>query len=54
MPKMKAPCAVCPYKLGIIKTVVNPCPQCRIKGYPLRCKTSERSGKHSDENGCRK
>lgn len=29
----KAPCKKCPYKLGIIKTLVNPCPQCQLNNY---------------------
>ena len=29
----KAPCPVCPYKLGIIKAVISPCPQCKMTGY---------------------
>lgn len=28
-----SPCAECPYKLGKIKTLVNPCPQCQKNGY---------------------
>ncbi len=31
--KVKPPCPKCPYKLGIIKTPVNPCPQCKLNGY---------------------
>ncbi|MCM1167430.1 MAG: hypothetical protein NC299_16640 [Lachnospiraceae bacterium] len=31
--KLKAPCAKCPYKAGLIKTLVNPCPACRMDGY---------------------
>ena len=31
--KWKAPCNKCPYKLGQIQTVVNPCPQCKLNGY---------------------
>ncbi len=27
------PCAKCPYKLGMIKTFINPCPQCKENGY---------------------
>lgn len=27
------PCNKCPYKLGIIKSVENPCPQCKLNGY---------------------
>lgn len=30
---IKAPCAKCPYKLGLVKTPVNPCPECRLNGY---------------------
>lgn len=26
-------CAKCPYKLGLVHTVVNPCPQCKENGY---------------------
>ena len=29
----KKPCAKCPYKLGMIKTLINPCPQCKLNGY---------------------
>ncbi len=29
----KSPCAKCPYTLGQVKTLVNPCPQCKINGY---------------------
>lgn len=29
----KTPCGKCPYKLGIIETPVNPCPECRLNGY---------------------
>ena len=32
------PCAKCPYKLGLVHTVVNPCPQCKENNY----KTYER------------
>jgi len=30
---MNSPCAKCPYKLGLVHTVVNPCPQCNESGY---------------------
>ena len=44
------PCAECPYKLGLVHTVVNPCPQCKENGY----KTYEQfknglSGKYTKE-----
>ena len=29
----KVPCEKCPYKLGVIKTLVNPCPQCQLNNY---------------------
>jgi hypothetical protein len=30
---MKPPCSKCPYKLGIIHTLRNPCPECKVNGY---------------------
>lgn len=30
---MKPPCSKCPYKLGLVETFVNPCPQCKGNGY---------------------
>lgn len=29
----KEPCKECPYKLGLIRTPVNPCLQCKMNGY---------------------
>lgn len=29
----KKPCAKCPYKLGTVETLINPCPECRLNGY---------------------
>ena len=29
------PCAKCPYKLGLVHTVVKPCPQCKENGYQM-------------------
>lgn len=31
--KLYPPCPRCPYRLGLIKTTVNPCPQCKMNGY---------------------
>lgn len=31
--QMKPPCPKCPYTLGILHTVSNPCPQCKANGY---------------------
>ncbi len=30
---LKPPCARCPYQLGTVHTVRNPCPECRQNGY---------------------
>lgn len=30
---VKPPCPKCPYTLGIVHAVVNPCPECRANGY---------------------
>ncbi|MBR0283090.1 MAG: hypothetical protein IJQ81_16130 [Oscillibacter sp.] len=32
---LKPPCAHCPYKLGLVRALVNPCPQCRANGYAM-------------------
>lgn len=29
----RKPCAKCPYTLGLIHTLTNPCPECRMNGY---------------------
>ena len=29
------PCAKCPYKLGLVHAIVNPCPQCKENGYKM-------------------
>lgn len=31
--KLIKPCGKCPYKLGFVKTLINPCPQCKPDGY---------------------
>lgn len=31
--QFRPPCVKCPYKLGLVHTVVNPCPQCKENGY---------------------
>lgn len=30
---IKSPCAKCPYKLGLVKFVRNPCPHCMLNNY---------------------
>lgn len=29
------PCSKCPYTLGQVHTVANPCPQCELNGYNM-------------------
>lgn len=31
--KVIPPCSKCPYKLGLVHTVDNPCPQCKQNSY---------------------
>lgn len=31
--QVKPPCSRCPYRLGLVQTVVNPCPQCKENRY---------------------
>ena len=31
--RIRSPCAKCPYTLGHIKAVDNPCPHCKVNGY---------------------
>ena len=33
--QMNQPCAKCPYKLGLVQTLISPCPQCRENGYQM-------------------
>jgi len=32
---LNPPCSKCPYTLGLIHAIKNPCPQCRDSGYAL-------------------
>lgn len=48
--RIKPPCTKCPYTLGLVHTVTNPCPRCKANGY----KTFERfkregSGSDTDD-----
>jgi hypothetical protein len=29
----KKPCSECPYKLGLVRTLVNPCPMCKLYNF---------------------
>ena len=31
--KIFPPCEKCPYKLGLIQTLVDPCPKCKLSNY---------------------
>ena len=33
--QMNPPCIRCPYQLGLVRTLVNPCPQCKRRGYEM-------------------
>lgn len=33
--QIKPPCDKCPYKLELVQTLINPCPQCRKNGYQM-------------------
>lgn len=43
--KLKPPCSQCPYKLGQVQTVVNPCPQCRLNNYAAYERFQQMMGK---------
>lgn len=30
---LKKPCSKCPYTLGLVRTLKNPCPECKANGY---------------------
>lgn len=46
--QIKPPCAKCPYKLGLVQTLTNPCPQCKKNGYQMFERFQKRvSGDHS-------
>lgn len=48
---LKTPCAKCPYKLGQIKTLVNPCPACKTNGYSTyRMFTNKNTTKSNSDN----
>lgn len=32
---VKPLCSKCPYKLGLVHTLINPCPQCKKGGYQM-------------------
>lgn len=30
---LNKPCPKCPYKLGLVRTFEDPCPECEVNGY---------------------
>ena len=45
MQKATSPCPTCPYKRGIVKTLVNPCPQCKRNNYSFYKDITQQNGK---------
>lgn len=48
-------CSRCPYKLGLIKTLVNPCQQCKANDYNMfevfkQMVSDDKQHSHSDKN----
>lgn len=49
--KIKPPCPKCPYTLGHVHTLRNPCPECRLNGYRMYERFLKgQSGNYQDEN----
>lgn len=49
--KLNLPCNKCPYKLGLIKTLINPCPKCKMTNYSTYkefIKQMDKGEKHED------
>lgn len=44
MQKATSPCPTCPYKRGIVKTLVNPCPQCKRNNYSFYKEVIQQNG----------
>ena len=44
-------CPQCPYKLGIIKTLTNPCPHCKMTGYSTYKRFLKQMEKQSKHDG---
>ena len=49
MQKAAIPCPTCPYKRGIVKTLVNPCPQCKRNNYLFYKVVTQQNGEVLDE-----
>ena len=48
--RLKSPCARCPYKLGLVRAVVNPFPSCRANGYSMFEQLQRRNAPPSPKN----
>ena len=49
--KIKPPCPKCPYTLGQVHTLRNPCPECKENDYQMYGRfLRERSGAYRSEN----
>lgn len=47
---MNLPCFKCPYKLGLVQTLINPCPQCKENGYAMFERFQKQKLKNQDKN----
>lgn len=46
------PCSKCPYTLGQVHTLTNPCPQCKLNGYNMYEQFNEQAnGTFKNSNG---
>ena len=48
--QIKPPCDKCPYKLGLVQTLINPCPQCKANGYQMFERFQKQKLKSQDKN----
>ena len=51
---IKPPCAKCPYTLGKVKFIYNPCHTCKMDNYKMYQMLIEGKYKHPQENGFEK
>lgn len=48
--QIKPPCDKCPYKLGLVQTLITPCPQCKANGYQMFERFQKQKLKNQDKN----
>ena len=46
--KIIPPCHKCPYKLGHVKFVIDPCPRCKVDNYSMYYQLTQRRFKPPD------